>query len=369
MKKLKRIFDVSLTTLAPLHIATGRELLMGYDYVTHGGRTWFLDAEKMLDSFVDEQGEFDDRILGRPAAELLQDADFTRDNDLFHYVIPGVPRSTRSGAVLREQIKDVYGRPYVPGSSLKGALRTILAWHGFQNQPGMRFKARELNGGRNWAGQGIERGIFGRNPNYDLLRSLHVADSKPIGADSLRLVNAQVVTGAEKFGSPIEAEAVWSDTSFQTTIAFDLFLRTQAAETKLGFGPRNSWLDDLPSVAQAWGMARLQSEAAWFNQRKYVRIAQLYTQMAGLLAGNKLGKNRFFIQLGWGGGYDSKTISAVLRKDTQEWDTFLDNRRLSPARMRRRRGDAFPKSRRVMVIKNVPVAPFGWCLVDMKERE
>ncbi len=39
------------------------------------------------------------------------------------------------------------------------------------------------------------------------------------------------------------------------------------------------------------------------------------------------------------------------------------------ARGRRRRGDPFPKSRRVVLdAKETPVAPLGWVLLEMKER-
>ncbi len=47
--KLKRVYDVTLTLLAPLHIGSGRELLRDYDYVTQNGKTWLIDAAGMLD--------------------------------------------------------------------------------------------------------------------------------------------------------------------------------------------------------------------------------------------------------------------------------------------------------------------------------
>lgn len=374
MNKLKRHFDITITLLAPLHIGTGRELLRGYDYVPHRGRTWFLDTEAMLDAFVDEHGNFDERILGRPAEELLDDGDFREDNPIMQYSIAGRPRSTQEGAVLREQIKDVFGRPYVPGSSLKGALRTVLAWHGYQTNPNAKLKVDAIRGSRSWAGQEIERTVLGRDPNHDLLRAIHVADSAPIAATALQLVNAQVVTGGDKYGSPIECEALmgnkaWDNPVIRTTLTLDEILRTDAYEQHLRLGARRTWLDDLPKIARAWAAERLAFERVWFAERNYMRIAQFYRDMETLLTGGKFGKNRFFLQLGWGGGWGSKTIGLPLQQDDREWQRLLDDRRLSPARMRRGRGDAFPKSRRVMMINDQPMAPFGWCAVEMKERK
>src|SRR5262249_19520957 len=153
-------------------------LLRGYDYVTYGGKTWIIDPDAMLEFFQKPDGSFDERILGRPAAELLTAQDFDPSNSqkLFRYILPGQPRAQGEGAVLREQYKDAFDRPYIPGSSLKGALRTVLAWHGFQQRK-LIFDVDNLGGNPNWAAQSIERKLFGADPNHDLLRALQVADS------------------------------------------------------------------------------------------------------------------------------------------------------------------------------------------------
>lgn len=377
---LKRTFDVTVTLLAPLHIGTGRELMRGYDYAVHNGQAWILNADAILDAkaivdaqgrFVDAQGRPDDRVLRLPPAELLDADDFrngqTGSGGLFRYTLPGAPRSQERGAILREQYKDAFSRPYIPGSSLKGALRTVLAWHGFQAR-GLKLDVGQANS-RSWAAQPLERKIFGPNPYHDLLRALHVADSAPVAADHLFLVNAQVVTGGEKPGSPIELEAVRPDTAFTTTVTIDAFLHGAQAEEMLRFGERWSWLEQLPAVGRAWALQQLSAERAWFQQRKYDRIAGLYGQMVAILKANKLAAGQFFLQVGWGAGWGAKTFGAALRADTKAFEDLLSNKRLSPARIRRRAGDPFPKSRRVMVQNGQPVAPFGWCLVEMKERK
>ncbi len=367
MMKLKRVYDVTLTLLAPLHIGSGRELLRDYDYVTHGGRTWVIDAAAMLDDLVDANGNFDARILGRPAAELLQPSDFEPTNRRFRYVLAGEPRAAGAGAVLREQYKNAGDEPFVPGSSLKGALRTVLAWHGFR-AGAMKLETDRLGDSRSWAGQAIERRIFGANPNLDLLRGLLVADSQPLAKGDLRITNAQVVTGSEKLGSPIEVEAIWSDSVLHTTLTLDDFLHSAQAEPTLGFGERWSWLERLPEIARAWGVEHLARERDWFRTRKYDTIGRLYHQMLGMLQTKKLADNQFFLEIGWGGGWQVKSIGAPLQSDKAQWEKLLTDKRRSPARFRRREGDAFPKSRRVMVVGDRPVAPFGWCLVELEER-
>lgn len=367
MKTLKQQFAVTISLLAPLHIGSGRELLRDYDYVTHGGKTWVIDAAAMLDRFVAADGTFDPRIVGRPAAELLENKDYVAGSSIFRYVLPGEPRAQGSGAVLREQYKDGRDRPYLPGSSLKGSLRTMLAWHGFRTA-NLSLDTNALGDNRSWAAQPVERRIFGPDPNHDLLRGLHVADSAPQPTGVLRIANAQVVTGSEKMGSPVEIEAVWTDTVFQTTLAIDSYLHDAQVERELRYGERWSWLTGLPAIARAWGVARLTHERDWFRQRKYDRVGQLYHQMLGILNANKLAPNQFFAELGWGGGWGAKTIGAPLQANAREWERLLGDKRRSPARFRRREGDAFPKSRRVLVVNGQVTAPFGWCLVELQEK-
>lgn len=362
---MKTVFDVSISLLTPLHIGSGKELLRDYDYVTYGGRTWVIQPDTMLEFFQKPDGSFDERLLGRPAAELLMAKDFDLENKqkLFRYILPGQPRAQGHGAVLREQYKDAFDRPYIPGSSLKGALRTLLAWHGFQERK-LRLNVDNIRAGRSWAGQALEREIFGADPNRDLLRGLQVADSEPVAAERLQIINAQVVTGSEQMGAPIEVEAVRGDTVFTTTVMLDEFLHSPAAEQQLHFGERWNWLEQIPEIARAWGIEHLRRERDWFRQRKYEVVSRLYHQMVNALG--KLPSSQFFLQIGWGGGWNNKTIGYLLQTDDKAWERLLGDKRLSPARFRRRPGDPFPKSRRVVTANRQVAAPLGWCLVEMK---
>ena len=134
MSKLHTQIGVRVELLSPLHIGTGTELLLDYDLVPRGGFTFRVDENALLEhALVKAEAEGQaavNRILaGRPAAELLDPADFEdRDSSLFRYVMPGAPFTKTAGAQIQEQLKDVYDRVYLPGSSLKGALRTLLLW-------------------------------------------------------------------------------------------------------------------------------------------------------------------------------------------------------------------------------------------------
>ena len=363
MPEISQHYRLNLMTLSPLHIGSGRELLRDYDFAVRGGRTWRIDEDALLDAALGE-GEFDETLLRRPAAELLQASDFQPGSTLFRYIVQGAPRSTEMGARVREQIKDAFDRPYLPGSSLKGAFRTALFdWALAQNPQAL--DTGRLRDNRKWAAQPIERALLGRDPNHDLLRALHVADSIPLDAGkSLSIENAQVLTGGGT-GSPIEIEALLPNLRLRSGVKIDLSLFTNQAEHQLHLRDQLQWLKGLMAVCRARVKPVLAAERDWFARLDpRSQIAQFYAQLEGLLAGMR--DERCLLQVGWGGGWLNKT--AGLRLTDRQREDVISRYRL--ARGRRQHGDPFPKSRRVVLgTQGQPVAPLGWVLIEMKPLE
>ena len=366
------IYDVNISLVTPVHIGNGRELLYDFDYAVHNGKTWRINEDALLDAQDVDDPRLAAQLAQTPPAQLLRPADFAPETGYFRYVLDGTPRSTASGAQLREQMKDPYDRPYLPGASLKGALRTALGWYAWgarKLQPEMRRVGRNPK----WAGQEYEKELFGRDPNNDLLRALHVGDSEPLDADALMIINARVLNRGGGAGSPIELEALRPDTNFKLTIKLDQALFAgwaKGAGLKLSGG---NLLANLPKVVQQHSQDRVKREAAWFSQiRGAQRLAQFYTQLDGA----RLGSSRFLLQVGWGTGWDDKTFGSRLQTDKVFMERLIRDYRM--ARGRREEGDPFPKSRRMVVsfnraadgrVAETPGSPLGWVLVEMKERK
>jgi CRISPR-associated protein Csm5 len=144
MAKLHSTFRLAVTTLTPLHIGTGNTLLRDFDYVTHDGKTWVISEDALAELLGDDEDNLAKMAAGRPASELLRPEEFHADSPLFRYVLPGEPRTQKSGSVLQEQIKDSWDRPYIPGSSLKGALRTALFYAGYGGR-NLQFRVAPSN--------------------------------------------------------------------------------------------------------------------------------------------------------------------------------------------------------------------------------
>ncbi len=366
------IFEATVTPLTPLHIGSGARLLKDYDYAVNKNRTWRIDEDALLEAQDVDDPAIAATLARTPPAQLLQAADFKPGSDFFRYSLAGKPRSTEAGAQLLEQLKTVNDEVYLPGSSLKGAIRTALAWYGWQEQ-GIKPNKAELERNRKFAGRRLEKRIMGPDPNHDLLRALHIADSDPAGKDRLILLNVQVLTGGG-LGSPIELEAIQPDTPFQLTFKLDRALFNPWAKRHgLHLGGNPAWLSRLAELIQAHTAQRLKDELAWYEERPGVeQTAGFYRQLAR--AG--LPSNSCLLQVGWGAGWGDKTYGSHLQANQPFMEYLISEYGL--ARGKRRPGDSFPKSRRSVVrvvkgksgqLRQQPGVPLGWVLLEMRERK
>lgn len=363
------LYTAKITTLTPLHIGNGRDLLNEYDYAIQGGQTWRIDEAALLEAQNVADPRQAEMLARTPPRQLLQEPDFRPDSPLFRYVIRGTPRATGAGAQVREQLKDIHDRPYLPGSSLKGALRTVLAWNLWAAHSLTPDPAR-LNRRREWAAQEYERQLFGRDPNHDLLRALQVGDSAPLDASRLMLMNARVIGRGGHLGSPIELEAIRQETTLTLRLKIDRWLLAVRGSDALGTPGDGRWLEQLPQAVAAYNADRWQAEQAWFARIPGAdRLAGFYGKLHGL----RLKPNAFIVQVGWGAGWDGKTLGSRLKGTPAFMERIIDDYRL--ARGSRKAGDPFPKSRRVAVSlqpaadgtrAETPAAPLGWVAVELE---
>ncbi|MGQ9518142.1 MAG: type III-A CRISPR-associated RAMP protein Csm5, partial [Anaerolineae bacterium] len=187
MSRLLKTYIMTIKTLTPVHIGTGVVLVNNFDFVVHGGKTYRLNVDHVLDYLwpadVDALSKGDmEKLMRTPPGEQLKKPADLQHPDLVMYVMDGEPRvKDRDAGQIREQIKDVYGRLYIPGSTIKGAIRTALARHLAKkvlNVGAYSFIPTEGKGGkeakREKAGDELERKLFrpGQDSaNYDLLRA------------------------------------------------------------------------------------------------------------------------------------------------------------------------------------------------------
>lgn len=387
--KLHTRFAVTVELLSPLHIGTGTELLLDYDLVPHGGHTYRVDEEALLEHALvaaEAQGApaMNRLLAGRPAAELLAAADFADPHSpLFRYVMPGTPFTTTPGAKVWEQVKDVHDRLYLPGSSLKGALRTVLAWGIYTTQQRKPDLSR-LGRSRSWAAQELERDLFGRDPNHDWLRALQVEDSQPLAANghpspvlrqtqdgssgqalALRTVQVYPTATDRSPGLNVDVEAVEPGATFRLAVTVDEYGFQGEAARWLGWQGKRHWLEQLAELGRSHAKERLEQEIAYHQKNGPPAALAFYRRWLKELR-ETLAPDEFLLQIGWGAGWESKTLgSDLIRQDDRAFERLLSQYRMTKEQDRRP-GDPFPKSRHLVLRDGWPTEPLGWVRVRLE---
>jgi CRISPR-associated protein Csm5 len=369
-----KVYQLTITTLTPLHIGSGRELRRGYDYVTHKGKTWIINPQVFAERMF-ERDKKDALAFARPISEYLTPNDYREDDELFRYVLSGEPTSKEQGSEVRELIKDAWDRPYIPGSSLKGALRTALLYTLF-SQKDLKFSMSGVGDTAKTAAQNYEHRLMvvagkGGNefPYYDLGRLFHVGDSTPDNDRRMELANVRVFKG-DKGQSPIELEALKRDVTLIAHLTIDIGLINNAnhqyGEILKWDDDQKSTVDDFVERIQFWTKKRFKREKA-----KHARSGlwkNSFDQLENMA--NSLAPDEFMLQLGWGGGWTSKTLGHNLSSQEGEFARLVNTKKYNMLRKGKFEvGDPYPKTRRVVVNHQSgnPLYELGWIKVKVEE--
>ena len=196
MKTEYRTFQFSLLAMAPIHIGNG-EKYTSREFIYENGYFYFPDMGKFYNRMVEKgYDQKFERFLQetKPNARNNRLISFLEDNRISDrnfggYRIIETELETnnnylRGGALnqVSKFIRDPFGNPYIPGSSLKGAIRTIL----MNTNPDWNNEnvVKDKKENKSLIPWGAKKG-----QNYDdLFNTIRVSDSKPFRNDSLILV-------------------------------------------------------------------------------------------------------------------------------------------------------------------------------------
>jgi CRISPR-associated protein Csm5 len=355
-------YRVILRTLSEIHIGDGQTLLREYDFTVHEGRFYRLSVSRLLQGYA--EAELTPSVLERltrlPPGRWLSPEDFRR-KEWFLYALEGDPKV---GAV-RSFIKDVHGRPYLPGSSLKGALRTAILWRIWRERR-EPIRLSQLGRQREWAAQPLERRWLGSDPHHDLLRALRPGDTGPLPPEEALVVVRAVVQVGPRQAAPLALEALRPGMTLEGRLTMDEGLLAVGA-AELGWEGKERYVRGLAAVARDFALDRVRKEAAWARAAGLTALEAFYGDLERRLRRMREEKaDAFLLRVGWGGGWESKTLGREPFEDA-EFEELL--RRYIRPKGRRRPGDPFPRSRRVVVDeRDRPIRPFGWVEVRL-ERE
>ncbi|HIX67552.1 MAG TPA: type III-A CRISPR-associated RAMP protein Csm5 [Candidatus Anaerostipes excrementavium] len=150
-------------------------------------------------------------------------------------------------------VKDPYGMPYIPGSTLKGALRTILLADKLLTDPNQkrraqknirkeidasrskrRYLVREANDMEQQAFHLLNYKTNQRNSVQDIMRGMIISDSKPLSLKDLTVCQQiDHHVGGTKKRLPIMRECIRPGRQIEFTMTIDESLNPSTGETIL----------------------------------------------------------------------------------------------------------------------------------------
>ena len=232
--------EIKIEVLSPVHIGSGNLLQNNTDFVTtDNGVDYFIrlvDDRKILDLIGVEH--LNDWLLSIERKDNTKElvkrfAPNSKVADYSKRRLVDYSQGINSNDTLKEHIHNGMGFPYIPGSSIKGAIRTAilasLAAAVSNKEEKIKTGKLDKNGNPFLSAEKIEKVLFGNDPNSDIFRFIHVGDAyfEKDSEIALRVVNINIKKGddLQDNSKPQLIEAINNGvaSTFQMKIANDYY--------------------------------------------------------------------------------------------------------------------------------------------------
>lgn len=366
MKGINQTVKLGLEIITPTQCGSGAELFKELDYIERNQEAFIVDQRACFNAVASGNLALDAQLL---AGNRLSDLVIAAGQD-FGYRLPwlGSPAKTVPDK-FREHLKDAMNRPYLPGSAIKGAIRTALIAEWLRSTPPNSFDhllpqkdrfGKALS--KQWAAKKLMDEITGKTANQDIFRSFKVKDTLFNNAD-LRLADIRwlnetrwrSMTKKKSFnnwhdGDGIYAEVLKPGALGLLALQWDGFLlsdvnKWQQKATISSIAPKD--FDDLRQRLNQHAQYRLQREIQFYKDQNKPAPGQECQRILNMLNEDA---HSAYLQMSWGNGW---------RGMTGDWASDEQVKRFKELFGLGRTGKLFPKTRRLVVFGE-PKLPLGW---------
>lgn len=257
MKQYLQKYQVVIKTVGPVFIGSGREIGKKEYVFLDKHKIGITDIQALYQKLVKKgKGEaFERYLLSRDRMNLT---DWLKSQNVFDKELDesikykldcGDALLQRNvGIQVLECVKDAYGNPYIPGSSLKGMFRTILLCEDIISNP-QKYKEKKEAIRRTVMPNRTERKVYRttflrkeigdveaiayrtlkrgekkdeKSAINDIMQGFIVSDSEPLSVDDLVLCQpVEVHTDGKEKRLPILRECIKPDTEIRFTLTID----------------------------------------------------------------------------------------------------------------------------------------------------
>jgi CRISPR-associated protein Csm5 len=376
-QRIKSSFHCTIKTLTPLHIGSGEVFKKGFDFLAENGEIRVI-SQVMLFHYLMEIG-FKDKI--KPFMKAIEEKcplTWLRDNGISLHDMEGQLSMAwpETPDEIRAQIRDGLGNPLLPGSSLKGAIRTAILKR-LSNENAKEIVNKTINdikkngcGNLKEADKKIRKELLGEDPTNSLMRTLSTGDFTFSPGDVLlqkvevsREVSQNMMKRKPRPQSDqpmqITVEKIKENSVSRGRIFFDNSLYARDKKTEkfcLGFRSEIG-IGWLVSAIRSLTESFIAGEIAYLSSKKGSYVLDLlafYRDLQQKAAA--LGDKEVLLNLGWGIGWRGTTGELVDDNDLSADEHKL---RINFKLATKHCVFPFPKSRRVAISGN-KVQPMGW---------
>ena len=384
--RVKEVVRIRMKALSPLHIGGVYQKVTPFEYIEKGGKIYHLSEERFI-GFLKEKGLVEDFVSAVEreghrfrVAEFIESKGISLTPSLLEKVSMGKMQLLGRGLrEFRAHIRDGLGRVYIPATSIKGSIRTVLLYRVLQRlreTDNEKFKREVVDYIRNtdprkvnrrepfkelqkkWL-EGFKLKERTRSPNTDWLRQIHVTDAYPVDRCVTQVIPVNIVEKGtdgkwsyrrERNGSKttIWVETVPEGTEFEFTLGWDRALQEEFKRDTDNTRLLSYFPEDTKELISS---IRVTSEEVVEYERTFTRghsLCQWYES------------NLPEFRIGFGCGMLSTTIILLLPDNLRKWirNKFTKNKGNAEA----------PMSRRVWLKGNQPI-PLGWCTIELRKGE
>lgn len=341
--KRKYIIEV----LSPLHIGNGNkispmEYILDDQFHRIDMDSLFKDERFPVDEFIQSVKEF--FYLGNFYPDIA------RQHKKYSLEISQELKKEKKIKEVYEFIKSG-GRVYIPGSSIKGAIRTAILYYAIKNDREIfdfvkdhLLKLSIKGGDRRKADDKIEEKFFGRT-THDFMKGLIITDSNllPPSCLKLQLVRVLSVNVANKLTPKLGllAETVKLGNKFEISIKIDDFY-FEAEE--LGFKNKKEFVDNLPQILMEYSKDLIDYEIKFFEKYGLEEIVTFYEDLRP--------DDDILLRISWGSGWHTMSIARIFHEEPFFWELR------KKFNLGRKGVKIFPKSRKIVF--DDKLYPLGW---------
>ncbi|HQM85961.1 MAG TPA: type III-A CRISPR-associated RAMP protein Csm5 [bacterium] len=353
LSKLKKYYEITLETITPVHVGSGEEYINGLDFIGD----IFFDINRLM-----REASTDSKMMNNLCNEIEKGnlRNFYNSNrELFSKISEkkSIPNSI-SGQNIKKHIK-TNGKIYLPGSSIKGAIRTAIAAHyafgenerNRQNSINYFNEEKKEKVNQKTADQNLMNSIFGRDPKENLMRILSVTDSEIL--NSSKIYEMRILGSSSMRDTKLFYEMIPDKTKIKCNLSIDEFLSFEEHRQKAQIPKKAFSFENIVDMLNTDSGEQINQNVEFNNDN----IVEFYNNIGDIYT--KLASNEALFNLGAGIGWIGTTGNLIGEEMTE---SIRKNLKLAPHRL----NFNFPKTRRVVDMNGEQIPP-GWVKMTFKE--